>query len=126
MTNSSMIGITQDNETGGAGGQKTVTVFGGTGFLGRRIVRHLLARGFFVRVASRHPKHVPSLFQTDRPNLTALGADIHREDAVAAAVAGAMAVVNAVSLYVERGRDTIHAVHVDAAGHLAHLCREVG
>ncbi len=121
-----MAEMTQHDETGRAGGQKTVTVFGGTGFLGRRIVQHLLARDFFVRAASRHPEHVASLFQTDRPNLTALGADIHREDANATAIAGATAVVNAVSLYVERGGDTFHSIHVDAAGHLAHLCRDAG
>jgi uncharacterized protein YbjT (DUF2867 family) len=115
--------ITQD-DTGRAGGQKTVTVFGGTGFLGRRIVQHLLARGFLVRAASRHPESVPPLFRTELPNLTALGADIHREDTVTAAISGATAVVNAVSLYVERGGDTFYSVHVDAAGHLAHLCRE--
>jgi uncharacterized protein YbjT (DUF2867 family) len=34
---------------------RTVTVFGGTGFLGRRIVRHLRNREFAVRIASRHP-----------------------------------------------------------------------
>src|ERR687893_429306 len=114
--------ITQDDETGKAGGQKTVTVFGGTGFLGRRIVRHLLARGVFVRAASRHPESAFSLFQTDRPNLTALGADIRRENEVAAAVSGATAVVNAVSLYVERGGNTFNSIHVDGAAHLAHLC----
>ena len=34
---------------------RVVTVFGGTGFLGRRIVRHLRLHAFYVRVASRHP-----------------------------------------------------------------------
>jgi nucleoside-diphosphate-sugar epimerase len=34
---------------------QSVTVFGGTGFLGRHIVRHLQAAGFGVRAASRHP-----------------------------------------------------------------------
>jgi hypothetical protein len=34
---------------------RVVTVFGGTGFLGRRIVHHLRLHGFRVRVASRHP-----------------------------------------------------------------------
>jgi NAD(P)-dependent dehydrogenase (short-subunit alcohol dehydrogenase family) len=36
-------------------GDRVVTVFGGTGFLGRCIVRHLRLHGFCVRVASRHP-----------------------------------------------------------------------
>ena len=35
---------------------RVVTVFGGTGFLGRRVVRHLRERGFSVRIASRHPE----------------------------------------------------------------------
>jgi len=35
--------------------RNTVTVFGGTGFLGRRVVRHLRGHGFSVRIASRHP-----------------------------------------------------------------------
>ena len=36
-------------------GDRVVTVFGGTGFLGRRIIRHLRLHGFYVRVASRNP-----------------------------------------------------------------------
>jgi uncharacterized protein YbjT (DUF2867 family) len=40
---------------------RTVTVFGGIGFLGRRIVRHLRYRGFPVRIASRHPGGIDSL-----------------------------------------------------------------
>jgi NADH dehydrogenase len=38
-----------------------VTVFGGTGFLGRRIVRHLQDADFAVRIASRHPDRDRSL-----------------------------------------------------------------
>src|SRR3546814_16542997 len=86
-----------------------VTVFGGSGFLGRRVVRRLLESGFAVRVATRHPQ--PS----DRPGLTQVAADANDECAVAAAVEGACGVVNAVSLYVERGGQTIHSVHVEAA-----------
>ena len=38
-----------------------VTVFGGTGFLGRRVVQRLLEREFVVRVASRHPERTEAL-----------------------------------------------------------------
>jgi nucleoside-diphosphate-sugar epimerase len=38
-----------------ASNERTVTVFGGTGFLGRRVARHLRTHGFSVRIASRHP-----------------------------------------------------------------------
>jgi NADH dehydrogenase len=40
---------------------RRVTVFGGTGFLGRRIVRHLQDADFAVRIASRHPDRDRSL-----------------------------------------------------------------
>jgi uncharacterized protein YbjT (DUF2867 family) len=42
-----------------------VSVFGGTGFLGRRIVRRLLRRGFGVRVAARHPERVQAVFRSN-------------------------------------------------------------
>lgn len=101
------------------------TVFGGTGFLGRRIVRHLRAAEFGVRVASRHPDRGQSLFQDD-PEVESIHADVSDEISVGAAIAGAFAVVNAVSLYVERGRDTFHAVHVEAAARVATIASRVG
>jgi hypothetical protein len=50
-------------------GARVVTVFGGTGFLGRRIVGHLRAKGFAVRVASRHPKAQKVMIRSCRPSL---------------------------------------------------------
>jgi NADH dehydrogenase len=52
--------------------------------------------------------------------------DINDEDAVAAAVAGAYGVVNAVSLYLERGTETFRAVHVEAAERLARQAQRAG
>jgi uncharacterized protein YbjT (DUF2867 family) len=46
-----------------------VVVFGGTGFLGRRIVNYLLAAGLSVRVASRRPNRAHELFGNRNPNL---------------------------------------------------------
>lgn len=102
-----------------------ITVFGGTGFLGRRIVRHLLDHGFQVRTASRHPERVGSASRTDAGSETAK-ADIRDEAMVAAALFGAYGAVNAVSLYVERGRATFDAVHVEAAARVARLARASG
>src|ERR1700732_963660 len=98
---------------------RTVTVFGGTGFLGRRIVRHLRSHGFRVRTASRHPDRGHRLFGPDGPQLQSVGANIHDERSVAEALAGAHGVVNAVSLYVEHGRETFHSVHVESAQRVA-------
>src|SRR5258706_4691520 len=97
----------------------TVTVFGGTGFLGRRIVRHLRDREFPVRIASRHPDRGHRQFGPGDPQLQFVEANIHDERSVADALAGAFGVVNAVSLYLERGQETFHSVHVESAQRVA-------
>jgi NADH dehydrogenase len=103
-----------------------VTVFGGTGFLGRRVVRHLLARQRAVRVASRHQQRSRELFGSDSPIIEHVRADVDDQRSVAAALAGAGAAVNAVSLYVERNDRTFHSVHVEAAARIARQAREAG
>jgi uncharacterized protein YbjT (DUF2867 family) len=96
------------------------TVFGGTGFVGHRIVRDLRAAGIRVRIVSRHPAHA------EDDGVEQIAADVHDERAVAAALAGADGVVNAISLYVEHGGDTFHAVHVQAAAKIARAARQAG
>ena len=98
---------------------RVVTVFGGTGFLGRRVVRHLRNGEFSVRIASRHPERGKKLFGSDDPRLQSVNANIHDERSVADALAGAYGVVNAVSLYVEHGQETFHSVHVESAQRVA-------
>jgi uncharacterized protein YbjT (DUF2867 family) len=105
---------------------RTVAVFGGTGFLGRRIVRHLRSRGFPVRIASRHPDRGHRLFGPDDPQLQSVGANIHDERSVADALAGAYGVVNAVSLYVEHGQENFHSVHVESAQRVAAQAHRAG
>ena len=115
--------MAEDLTHSAAGHRRLITVFGGTGFLGRRIVRHLLGHGFQVRTASRHPERVGSASDA---GLEAMKADIHDETSVAAALFGANGAVNAVSLYVERGRVTFDAVHIEAAAGVARLARASG
>jgi uncharacterized protein YbjT (DUF2867 family) len=105
---------------------RVVTVFGGTGFLGRRVAEHLRKHGFFVRIASRHPDRARELFGADSSQFQSLEADIRDPQAVAEALAGAYGVVNAVSLYVEREGETFHSVHVEAARRLAERARQDG
>lgn len=114
-----------DRSHGAAGHRGLITVFGGTGFLGRRIVRHLLDHGFQVRTASRHPERLASASRSD-VGLETTTADILDETSVAAALFRAYGAVNAVSLYVERGRVTFDAVHVEAAARVARLARASG
>jgi uncharacterized protein YbjT (DUF2867 family) len=103
-----------------------VTVFGGTGFLGRCIVRHLLDADLAVRIASRHPDRAHSLFSRDVSGIESVHADVTNDSSVSAGVAGAWAVVNAVSLYVERGKYTFRSVHVEGAKRIAMLARQAG
>ena len=104
-------------------GERAVVVFGGTGFLGRRVVRQLRQCGSSVRIASRHPERRLGL---DDPQLKPVAVNIHDQRSVADALAGAHAAVNAVSLYVEHGQETFDAVHVDAARRVATLARDAG
>jgi uncharacterized protein YbjT (DUF2867 family) len=101
-------------------GLSCATVFGGTGFVGRRVVRHLRESGTRVRIVSRHPR----LGEDD--GIEQIAADAHDERSVEAAVAGADGVVNAISLYVEHGRDTFHSVHVETAAKIARTARRAG
>jgi uncharacterized protein YbjT (DUF2867 family) len=105
---------------------RKVVVFGGTGFLGRRVVQHLLDRGFAVRIASRHPQRGKTLFRDKTYALDMVRADIAEDRSIRAAVTDAFAVVNAVSLYVEQGARTFHSVHVEAAARLARHSRDSG
>ena len=105
---------------------RIVTVFGGTGFLGHRVVRHLRESGLSVRIASRHPDRGPKLFALDDPRVQSVGADIHDERSIADALAGAYGAVNAVSLYVEHGQETFHSVHVESAQRVAAQARRAG
>src|SRR6516164_6351140 len=105
---------------------RTVAVFGGTGFLGRRVVRHLRKHGFSVRIASKHPDRGYRLFGLDDPQIQSVAANIHDERSVADALTGAYGVVNAVSLYVEHGQQTFHSVHVESAQRIAAQARRAG
>src|ERR1700686_976470 len=98
---------------------RTVTVFGGTGFLGRRIVRQLRYREFPVRIASRHPDRGHRLFGPDDPQLQSVEANIHDERSVADGLGGSFGVVNGVGLYLEPGQETFHSVPVDSAQRVA-------
>ena len=112
---------------GAEGRGRLVTVLGGTGFLGRRVVQHLLDRGFRVRAAVRHPERASPLFGPNDLGAEAVDADVHDEASVIKALADAFGVVNTVSLYVERGgRETFRAVHVEGAARIARLSRRAG
>jgi uncharacterized protein YbjT (DUF2867 family) len=98
----------------------TVVVFGGAGFLGRRLVHRLATEGMTVRVAVRHPDPARiELRAIGIDRVTVVPADVRDQASVAAAIAGADAVVNTVSAYAEKSGVTFEAVHVRGAETLA-------
>jgi uncharacterized protein YbjT (DUF2867 family) len=101
-------------------GMSCATVFGGTGFVGRRVVYHLRESGTKVRMVSRH--RGPG----EDEGIEQIAADARDQRSVEAAVAGADGVVNAISLYVEHGSDTFHSVHVETAAKIAGAARRAG
>jgi uncharacterized protein YbjT (DUF2867 family) len=101
-------------------GMSCATVFGGTGFVGRRVVCHLRESGARVRMVSRHRG------QGENDGIERIAANARDQRSVEAAVAGADGVVNAISLYVEHGSDTFHSVHVEMAANIARTARQAG
>jgi NADH dehydrogenase len=106
---------------------KRVTVFGGSGFLGREIVKFLAAEGMNVRVGVRHPERASFLERFGQSGQVELvHADVWDESAVAQAVKQSASVVNTVGHYVERGRATFDAVHGQGALNVARQAGEAG
>ena len=106
---------------------KPVTVFGGSGFLGRQIVKHLAEAGYRVRVAVRHPDRATFLsgFGPDG-RIELVRADVWNEATVARAVEGSASVVNTVGHYVEKGGATFDSVHGQGALHVARQAKQAG
>src|SRR4029079_4627159 len=98
----------------------TVVVFGGGGFLGRRLVDRLSAESVTVRVAVRHPEPARiALRSLGFDRVTVVYADVRDQGSAAAAIAGADAVVYAVSAYFENVGVTCEDVHVRGAENVA-------
>ena len=106
---------------------RQVTVFGGSGFLGRQIVRRLAGEGAAVRVAVRRPERAASLTGLGaRGAITAVHADVWQAATVGPAVEGSDAVVNTVGHYVERAGATFEAIHGQGAMEVARASAKAG
>ena len=104
-----------------------VTVFGGSGFLGRQIVKRLADDGADVRVAVRRPERASFLTKARRAGQIApVHADVWDEASVTPVVDGSEAVINTVGHYVERGKATFEAIHGQGALHVARASAMAG
>jgi uncharacterized protein YbjT (DUF2867 family) len=99
---------------------RLATVFGGSGFLGRYIVRALVHQGWRVRVAVRRPDLAAFLQPIGGVGqIQPVQANLRFPDSIAAALEGSTAVVNATGVTAESGAQTFTAVHVEGAAALA-------
>ena len=104
-----------------------VTVFGGSGFLGRHVVRALARRGYRVRVAVRNPNlagHLQPLGNVGQ--IQAVQANLRVRWSIDRAVQGADHVVNLVGILFESGRQRFDAVQDFGARAVAEAARGVG
>lgn len=101
-----------------------VTVFGGSGFLGRRIVERLAVAGNDVRVGVRHPER--ATFSRELPRIEVVRGDVSDEPAVARAVEGSAWIVNTVGHYVEKRGATFDGIHGQGALQVARQAKRAG
>ena len=107
--------------------RSVATVFGGSGFIGRYVVKRLAAQGHVVRVAGRDPELAQSLRPMGRVGqIVPLFAPLGHEDAVRRAVDGAQLVVNLVGILAEAKPGQFMAVHAEGAGRVARLASAAG
>jgi uncharacterized protein YbjT (DUF2867 family) len=104
-----------------------VTVFGGSGFIGRYVVGALARRGWRVRVAVRQPHlahHLQPLGTVGQ--IMPVQANVRHAESIAAACSGADAVINLVAVLYNSGAQTFDSVHVHGSGAVAEAAREAG
>lgn len=102
-----------------------VTVFGGSGFLGKHVVRALVAQGYRVRVPMRRPHTGMDLKVIGGVGQVQLmQANLRFEDSVARAVEGSDAVINLVAVLYEEGSQKFEALHVKGAETVAKAVAE--
>ncbi|ATQ68083.1 MULTISPECIES: complex I NDUFA9 subunit family protein [Methylosinus] len=106
---------------------RLVTVFGGSGFIGRHVVGALARDGWRIRVACRRPDlafHLQPLGKVGQ--IFPIQANLRNKASIAAAVKGADAVVNLVGILAEGGKQSFSALHAEGAKAVAEAAEAAG
>ncbi|MCR9268693.1 MAG: complex I NDUFA9 subunit family protein [Hyphomonadaceae bacterium] len=104
-----------------------VTLFGGSGFIGRYAARTLVQAGYRVRVAVRRPHLAGEVRLAGAPGwVDIVQANVRNKTSVANAIEGADAVVNLVGILFEKGRQSFEGAQRDGAINVAEACRDAG
>ena len=97
-----------------------VTIFGGSGFLGRYIVRQLASKGYFVRVIARNPNEALFLKVYGKVGqIQLVSGDIKEEKKLSDYLRGSDCVINCVATFFETRSQSFNNLHINAARNLA-------
>lgn len=106
---------------------RQVTVFGGSGFVGRAIVQALAQEGLLVRIACRRIELAERIKTAgDVGQITLMRTNLRMAESVATAIEGSQAVVNAAGIPFQRGRQRYQAVHVEGSRSVARAATAAG
>ncbi|MCU0829442.1 MAG: complex I NDUFA9 subunit family protein [Tabrizicola sp.] len=106
---------------------KLVTIFGGSGFVGRYVARRMAKEGWRVRVAVRRPNEALFVKPYGTPGqVEPVACNIRDDASVHAVIRGADAVVNCVGILNRSGKNTFDAVQADGAGRIARIAAAEG
>lgn len=106
---------------------RLITIFGGTGFIGRHLVRRLAERGARLRVIARNPsrgRHLQPMGGVGQ--IVVERADLRSEEGLGPALARAGAVVNLIGILHESGRATFEEVQGELPGRIARAAKAAG
>jgi uncharacterized protein YbjT (DUF2867 family) len=106
---------------------KLVTIFGGSGFVGRYIARRMAKEGWRVRVAVRRPNEALFVKPYGTPGqVEPLACNIRDDASVRAMIRGADAVVNCVGILNRSGKNTFDTIQAEGAGRIARIAASGG
>ncbi len=103
----------------------TVTIFGGSGFIGRHIVQQLAKAGYQIRIAVRRPELAGFLQPLGGVSqITAVRANLNDEQSIKDAIEGSDYVINLVGILAQSGKQNFKSLHVQGARLVAIAARE--
>lgn len=107
---------------------KTVCIFGGTGFVGRQIVRELAVRGYRIKVASRIPERAFDLKPCGSVGqIVPVACDYADEDSLKQVLKGCDGAVNCIGILYEKGKtNRFHKIHTELPARIAAVCAKEG
>ena len=107
--------------------ERLITLIGGSGFIGRHLVRRLAAQGYRIRVGVRRPEKAKFLQPLgDVGQIVPVQVNVRDDTTVLAAVSGAWGVVNLVGVLRNSGHQTFNEIHAGGPGRVGRLARMAG